>query len=87
MNDEIKWLEWANGEEWGKIQCPMFDDEYIMTYSAPEVPCYYTFTVPFVMNGDICYYRFDHDKGCWDESTLFCMGEYVEGIVVRFSED
>lgn len=86
MMSEIKWLKWENGHEWGEIQCPMMGNEFVMTYcpNPAIVPCYYTYTAPFVVDGDICYYRFDQEEGCWDEDTLFCMGEYVEGTVVKF---
>ena len=79
-----KWVKQENGEEWGEIECPVLDNKYVMTYCPDGVPCYYTYTAPLVLDGDICYYRFDHGEGCWDEDTLFCMGEYVEGIVIRF---
>lgn len=80
-----KWLEWDNGKEWGKIQCPMLGENYVMTYYPEGLPCYYSYTLPFVDGyGDVCYYRFDHDEGCWDEDTLFCMEEYLEGTVVAF---
>lgn len=79
-----KWLKWENGKEWGEIQCPMLDGERVMTYYPEGVPCYYSYTAPFVCGGDVCYYRYDHDEGGWDEDTLFCMGEYTEGTIVRF---
>lgn len=62
-----KWLRWENGIEWGKIKCPMLNDEEVMTYYAEGFPCYYSYTAPFVLEGFICYYRFDQDEGCWDE--------------------
>lgn len=79
-----KWLRWENGEEWGRIQCPMMDNEWVMTYCHPDVPCFYSYTAPFVCDGDVCYYRFDHDEGSWDEDTLFCMGEYKDGMIIKF---
>lgn len=79
-----KWLKWENGKEWGEIQCPMLGDEWVMTYYPEGVPCYYTYTAPFVCDGEIFCYRFDHDTGCWDEDTLLGLGEYTEGIVVKF---
>lgn len=84
MAEEIKWLAWEDGEEWGEIACPMLDNENIMTYCPKDVPCYYTYTAPFVEDGEVCYYRFDQDEGCWDEDVLFSIGEYTEGVVVKF---
>lgn len=78
-----KWLEWENGKEWGRIECPMLGG-YVMTYCPEGVPCYYSYTAPFVCDGEVCYYRYDHDEGCWDEDTLFFMDEYVEGMVIKF---
>ena len=81
-----KWLKWENGKEWGEIQCPMLDDEYVMTYYPEGVQCYYSYTAPFVHDGDVYYYRYDHDEGCWDTDTLFCMGEYIEGMILKFGQ-
>lgn len=79
-----KWLKWENGREWGEIQCPMLDDERVMTYYPESGPCYYSCTAPFVDDdGDICYYRFDHDEGCWDDA-VYVVGEYVENVILRF---
>ena len=78
----VHWLKWENGKEWGKIQCPMLDDAYVMTYYPAGVPCYYSYTEPFVCDGDVCYYRYDHDEGCWND-TLFCIAEYVEEVPQR----
>lgn len=83
MGKKMKWLTWENGKEWGSIQCPMIGDEYVMTYYQEEVPCYYSYTAPFVDDGEVCYYRFDHDEGCWDDS-MFCIGDYREGVKIRF---
>lgn len=81
--DEIHWLKWENGEEWGKIECPMLGGE-VMTYYPKGAPAYYSYTAPFVDDdGDICYYRFDHDEGCWDD-TLKCIGEYADNAKSRF---
>lgn len=59
-----KWLKWDNGQEWGKIKCPMLNDKYVMTYcpNPSLIPCDYTYTAPFVVNGDICCYRFDQKR-------------------------
>lgn len=82
-----RWLKWENAEEWGKIQCPMLDDECVMTYCRKDAPCYYSYTAPFVdEDGDVCCYRYDHDEGCWDEDTLFCIGVYSGGDNVRLEE-
>ncbi len=64
------------------IQCPMLDNEWVMTYCHSDAPCFYSYTAPFVCDGNVCYYRFDHDEGYWDGDTLFCMGEYKEYNVV-----
>lgn len=84
--EDIKWLKWENGKEWGEIECPMLGGKSVMTYYPEGAPCYYSYTAPFVSDGDTCYYRYDHDEGCWDGDTLFCMGEYKEGTVIKFSE-
>lgn len=76
-----KWLRWENAKEWGKIQCPMLGNEYVMTYYLEGTLCDYTYTAPFVLDGEVCYYRFDHDENRWDEDTLFFLGEYEEGAV------
>lgn len=82
--EEVKWLSWKNGKEWCKVQCPMFGDKYIMTYYPEDVPCYYSYTAPFVCDEEVCYYRFDHDEGCWDEDILFHLGKYKEGMICEF---
>lgn len=70
----MKWLKWENGEEWGEIECPMLNNEMIMTYYPKGVPCYYTYSAPFVDDdGEVCYYRFDQDEGCWDEDLFLCV--------------
>lgn len=84
MDKNIKWLSWENGKEWGTIECPMLGGEPVMTYYPEGVPCYYSYTAPFVEDGEIYYYRFDHDTGCWDEDVQFGLGEYVEGVVCKF---
>lgn len=81
---EIMWLSWQNGEEYMKIECPMFGNELVMTYYPGGDACYYSYTAPFVEDGEIFYYRYDHDEGCWDESVVFGLGEYEEGIVCKF---
>lgn len=72
----IEWLKWNDDvEEWGEIECPMLGNEMVMTYYLKVCPCYYSYTAPFVNeDGDIGYYRYDHDEGCWDEDTFFCIG-------------
>ncbi len=84
MDKDIKWLSWENGKEWGTIECPMLGGEPVMTYYPEGAPCYYSYTAPFVEDGEIYYYRFDHDTGCWDESVCFGLGEYVAGVVCKF---
>lgn len=80
---EKKQLKWENGKEWGEIECPMIGGEPVMTYYLEGVPCYYTYTAPFVdEDGEVCFYRFDQDEGCWDEE-IFPMGEYIEGIICK----
>lgn len=47
--EKIKWLEWSgNVEEWGKIECPMLGNEWVMTYYPKGTPCYYSYTAPFI---------------------------------------
>lgn len=75
-----KWLKWEDGKEWGKIQCPMLDNEYVMTYYPEFMPVYYSYTAPFVVDGDVCFYRYDHDAGGWDEDVLFELGQYEDGV-------
>lgn len=65
-----KWLKWENGKEWGTLYCPMLEKE-IMTYW-PGGPAFYSYTAPFVDDGDVCYYRYDHDEGGWDEKENIC---------------
>lgn len=72
----IEWLKWNDDvEEWGEIECPMLGNEKVMTYHPKGRPCYYSYTAPFVdEDGDIGYYRYDHDEGCWDEDIFFYIG-------------
>lgn len=84
-DEGIRWLRWENGKEWGEIECPMLDGKAVMTYYPESAPCYYTYTAPFVLDGDVCYYRYDHDEGCWDED-LFEIGEYTRNVKLRFSD-
>ena len=84
---EVKWLKWSgdNVEEWGEIECPMFDGQKIMTYYPKDMPCFYSYTAPFIASdGDVCYYRFDHDEGCWECDVIFVAcgsEEYQEGML------
>lgn len=84
---EIKWLEWdGDAKEWGKIECPMLNNEMIMTYYPKGVPCYYSYTAPFIdAYGDVCFYRYDHDEGCWDEDIFSIIDgdAYKEGMEFR----
>lgn len=84
MDERKRWLKWENGKEWGEIACPMLGGEMVMTYYTEDMPCYYSYTAPFICDGDVCFYRYNHDEGCWDEDTLFCMGEYVDGVKIKF---
>lgn len=85
MGNDVKWLSWENGKEWGEIECPMLDNKPIMTYYAENRPCYYTYSAPFVLDGEVCYYRFDQDEGWWDEE-LFILGDYRENVKCMFGE-
>ena len=76
-----QWLKWENGKEWGTLYCPMLERE-VMTYW-PGGPAFYSYTSPFVKDGDVCYYRYDHDMGALDDA-LMCMGAYVPGARFRF---
>ena len=69
---EMKWLKWAgNVEEYGEIECPMLGDELVMTYYHKGAPCYYSYTASFLDDdGTVCYYRYDHDMGAWDDDTF-----------------
>lgn len=70
----IKWLSWKDAEEWGAIACPFFDGKKIMTYFPKGCPVFNTYTAPFVdEDGDICYYKYDHDEDCWDD-VIHCLG-------------
>lgn len=81
--ESMQWLKWENAVEWGMIECPMLDGTSIMTYYPDGVPCIYTYSAPFVLDGEVFFYRFDHDEYSWDEE-LFFMGEYYEGLKVLF---
>lgn len=79
-NQNIQWLKWEDGTEWGEIECTMLNDEMVMTYYLKGRPCFYSYTAPFVTeDGSVCYYRFDHDEGWWDEDTMFFLDEEYTG--------
>lgn len=78
----MHWLGWKNGKEWGKIFCPMLGD-WVMTYWEEGTPAYDTYTAPFVIDGDVCFYRYDHDQGCWNED-LYILGDCSEDLNLRF---
>ena len=85
---EVKWLKWSgdNVEEWGKIECPMFNGQAVMTYYVKNMPCFYSYTAPFIdSDGDVCYYRFDLDEDSWDEYVfVLCNnGEYQENTLLQ----
>jgi hypothetical protein len=67
----MDWLAWNSSMiEWGKIFCPMIGEE-VMTYYHKDTPPYNTVTAPFVDDdGDVCYYEYDHDEGCWHEEIF-----------------
>lgn len=68
----------------GEIQCPMLNDEMVMTYYLEGAPCYYSFTAPFVdEDGTVCCYEYDHDESVWTEDKM-CIGEYEEGAVYKY---
>lgn len=78
----MEWLEWkCEIVEWGKIFCPMVGEE-VMTYYPKGRPAYDTVTAPFVdSDGDVCYYKFDQDEGCWEESIIvFCTKEEWDSV-------
>lgn len=82
MAEIQKWLQWKNAQEWGIIYCPMLESE-VMTYYPIGRPAYDSYTAPFVDDeGDVCYYKFDHDEGAWDD-CLFWAGEYEEGMICQ----
>ena len=78
----MHWLKWENGKEWGKIYCHMLG-EWVMTYWEEGTPAYDTYTAPFVVDGDVCFYKYDHDDDCWHEE-LFVLEEYSENVKCRF---
>lgn len=84
--EEIVWLSWENAEEWGTIQCLMLNDRMVMTYYQKGVPVYYSYTAPFVLDGKVYYYRYDHDEWGWDGDVLFSLGEYEDGMAYRFDD-
>lgn len=84
MGDKIEWLKWSNGKEWGEISCPMLGGELVMTYWGGG-PCYYTYTTPFVQDGEIYCYCFDHDVDGWCEDEQIYLGEYEDEVTCKFS--
>ena len=85
MSKDIKWLFWTNGIAWDEIECPMLGNEKVRTYYPPD-SLRYTYTAPFVEEGKVKYYRYDHEKKCWDNTQNFCYGEYTEGLIFTFGE-
>lgn len=81
-----KYLKWENAEEWGEIECPMLGGAKIMTYIPKGYPAFDSYTAPFVDDGEIYYYKYDHDYGGWDD-TLFALGEYVDGVTCGFRDE
>lgn len=80
---ELRWLKWSNGKEWGEIFCSMLGSIRVMTYWKEGTPCYDTYTAPFVLDGQIYCYRFDQDRGGWDNSLIY-LGEYENDETCRF---
>ncbi|MED1664528.1 hypothetical protein [Brevibacillus laterosporus] len=79
----MKRLEWSNGAEWGEIFCPM-TDRMEMTYWKKRAPRYDTFTAPMVDDdGNVIYYQFDHDEGCWHED-MYVLCSYEKGMTISF---
>jgi len=75
----MDWLTWENGTEWGKIYCPMLEEE-VMTYYPKGGRCFDSYTAPFVdSNGEVCYYKYDHDEDGWYEECFY-MDDYTEGM-------
>ncbi|KHD34434.1 hypothetical protein NL50_17145 [Clostridium acetobutylicum] len=66
--------------EWGEIFCPMIGKE-VMTYYPNGTPPYDTITSPFINeDGEIYYYKYDQDEGCWYEDTIFSICDADEYI-------
>ncbi len=70
----------------------MLNDEFVMTYY--DGLFYYSYTNPFLSdNGDIWFYKYDHDEGGWIDDVVFTVvdgNEYntineVKGVI--FNED
>jgi hypothetical protein len=81
--NDLKYLKWSNGKEWGEINCPMFGNVPVMTYWKEGTPCYDTYTAPFVLDEEIYCYKFDQDEGMWHEDLHF-LGEYENNESCRF---
>lgn len=77
------WLDWENGKEWGKIFCPMIG-EWVMTYYEEGKPIYDTYTAPFVIDGEIGFYKYDHDEDSWNEE-IFIVGKYSNHVKCSFA--
>lgn len=77
-------LDWKTDmNEWGEIYCPMIGRD-IMTYWPKGQPCYDTVTKPIIdENGDIYYYKYDHDEGCWDEDCVITLCDAEEYINLK----
>lgn len=79
--DEDVELEWKSDmNEWGEIYCPMMGKE-VKTYWPNGTPCYDTVTNPLLdKDGNVYYYKYDHDEGGWDEDTSFTLCDAEEYI-------
>lgn len=80
-----EYLEWKNGKEWGEMQCPMLNNRHVMTYYPESVFSCYLYTAPFVAcDEQVCYYKYDNDKKCWDETLYqYHRNKCVEGMTIE----
>lgn len=83
QSTECQWLKWSDGKQWGAISCPMLDGAMVMTYWGGG-PCYDTFTAPFVVDGEIWCYQYDHDADKWHEDSKY-IGVYEGEESCRFN--
>ena len=79
--DEDVELEWKSDmNEWGEIYCPMLRKE-VKNYWPNGTPCYDTVTNPFLdEDGNVYYYKYDHDVGGWDEDNVFSLCDSEEYV-------
>lgn len=68
-----KWND--NMVEWGEIYCPMTGKDE-MTYHYNGCPAFDSFTQLMEdEDGELYYYRYEHDEGGWEEDTIYCIYE------------